>query len=182
MSEKPISPEQQSARRDFLKVSAAAGIGACALAAPIGTAVQLVTAPVFAESADGKEYPIALLDSLTERPQRFAIIDDRVDAWTTIPDQRVGTLFLRRVGDKVEALQALCPHAGCMVQVIRLDGEEVYSCPCHVAFFDLNGARRDVASNASPRDLDTLETRIEDGRVFVKFENFAFGIADKRAT
>ena len=183
MSEKTVEEktnEKESARRDFIKVSAAAGIGVCALGAPLCAAVQLVTAPIFAESAAGKFYPIATLDSLTERPQRFAIIDDKKDAWTTLPDQRIGTLYVRKVGNEVQALQALCPHAGCMVQVIRDSaGEEIFSCPCHVAFFDLSGARQG-ANNASPRDLDMLEYKIEDGRVFVKFENFAFGIADKR--
>ena len=185
MSEQNIEEktnEKESARRDFMKVSAAAGIGVCALGAPLCAAVQLVTAPIFAENAAGKFYPIATLDSLTERPQRFAIIDDKKDAWTTLPDQRIGTLYVRKVGNDVQAFQADCPHAGCVIQVVKnKEGEYVFSCPCHVAFFDLNGVRQG-RSNASPRDMDKLETRIEDERVYVKFEKFAFGIADQRAT
>ena len=178
------SSEQESARRDFIKVSVAAGVGACALGAPICAAVQLVTTPIFAESGDGKFYPIAALDSLTERPQKFAVIDDKVDAWTTLPDQKIGTLYVRKVGNEVQALHALCPHAGCMVQVLSKNPktgaeEEIFSCPCHTAYFNLDGTR--IGDNASPRNLDTLETKIEDGRVFVKFENFTFGIADKKA-
>jgi len=181
---KKISPEQNEARRDFMKVSAAAGIGACALGAPLCAAVQLVTTPIFAESASGKFYPITALDSLTERPQKFAIVDDKTDAWMTLPDQKIGTLYVRKVGDKVEALHALCPHAGCMVQVINKNpstgaDELLYSCPCHTAYFTLDGTR--IGENASPRNLDSLEVKIENGRVEVKFENFTFGIAEKRA-
>ena len=173
---------KETFRRDFLKVTAATGIGACAVCAPVCAGFRLVTAPAFAESAVGKFYDIAPLDSLTEQPQRFPIIDDRRDAWMTVPEQRIGTIYLRKVGDEVQALHALCPHAGCMVQIINQSGENVFSCPCHVAFFDLNGVRRDATRNASPRDMDTLEVRVEDGRVFVRFENFAFGVADKRTT
>ena len=170
-------------RRDLMKTTVAAGIGACALGAPICAAIQLVTSPVFVEGGAGKFYPITTFDSLTERPQRFAIIDDKTDAWTTLPNQKIGTLYLRRVGNEAQALHALCPHAGCMVQVIGENPEtgekaDMYSCPCHTAYFDLDGMR--TGSNASPRDLDTLECKIEDGRVYVKFENFTFGIADKR--
>ena len=180
---KTASPEQDTARRDFLKVSVAAGIGACAVGAPICAAVRLVTAPVFAEGTGGKFYPITTLASLTEKPQKFTIVDDKKDAWMVIPQQKIGSLFLRKVGDTVQAFHSLCPHAGCMIQVdIKKNpktgaDEELFYCPCHAAFFDLDGNRLDTVS---PRNMDSLEIKIEDGRVLVKFENFTFGIADKK--
>ena len=182
---KPLSPEQEAARRDFLKVSVAAGVGACAIGAPVCAAVRLIMAPAFAESAAGKFYPLANLDSLTERPQKFAIVDDKKDAWTTLPQQKIGTLFLRKIGDTVQAFHSLCPHAGCMIQVgIKKNpktgtDEELFSCPCHSAHFDLDGNRLD---GVAPRNLDALEVKVEEGRVFVKFENFTFGIADKKSS
>ena len=182
--QKSSAPEHESARRDFLKVSVAAGVGACAIGAPVCAAIRLVTAPVFAEASAGKFYPLATLASLTERPQKFALIDDKKDAWTTLPQQKIGTLFLRKIGDIVQAFHSLCPHAGCMLQVgVKKNpktetDEELFFCPCHAAFFDLGGSRLDTVA---PRDMDSLEVKIENGRVFVKFENFTFGIADKKA-
>jgi nitrite reductase/ring-hydroxylating ferredoxin subunit len=179
-----VSPEHEPARRDFLKVSVAAGVGACAVGAPICAAVRLVTAPVFAESTGGKSYPLATLDSLTERPEKFSIVDDKKDAWTTIPQQKIGTLFLRKVGDTVQAFHSLCPHAGCMLQVgVKTNPktkaeEELFYCPCHAAYFDLSGKRLDAVA---PRDMDSLDVEVKEGRVFVKFENFTFGIAEKKA-
>ena len=182
---KGASCEQDPARRDFLKVSVAAGIGVCATGAPVCAAVRLVTAPLFAESGGGKFYPITTLASLSEKPQKFTIVDDKVDAWMTLPQQKIGTLFLRKVGDSVLALHSLCPHAGCMIQSGNKTNpqtgadEELFYCPCHAAFFDLNGKRLDTVA---PRDMDSLEVEIkEDGRVSVKFENFTFGIADKKS-
>lgn len=177
-------PAEEEARRDFLKVSVAAGIGACAIGVPVCAAVRLVTAPVFAAETGKKLYPLTFLDSLTERPKKFSIVDDKQDAWTTLPQQRIGSLFLRRVGDTVQAFHSLCPHAGCMIQVgLKTNPktgveEDLFYCPCHLAYFDLDGGR---LNTASPRDMDTLEVEIKDGRVFVKFENFTFGIADKKA-
>ena len=177
--------ENKMDRRDLIKTSVAVGIGACAIGAPVCAAVQLITAPIFAESAVGKFYPLPVpLDSLTETPQRFAITDDKQDAWTTLINQTIGTLYVSKINGEIYALHSLCPHAGCMVQVIGEhpvtgDKENIFSCPCHTAYFTMEGTR--IGSNASPRDLDRLETKIEDGRVYVKFENFTFGIADKRA-
>ena len=184
-SAKPaLSPERDTARRDFLKVSVAAGIGACAIGAPVCSAVRLLTAPAFAESADGKSYLLATLDSLNEQPlQKIAVIDDKRDAWTTIPQQKIGSVFLRKTGDTVRAFNALCPHAGCTLQVgdaphPQTGTEEKYfHCPCHGALFSLNGKR---LNTVSPRDMDELEVEIQEGQVFVKFEKFTFGIAEKR--
>ena len=177
----PTNPD--SPRRDFLKVSVAAGIGACAVGAPVCAAVRLVTAPVFANGMGGKFYPITTLASLTEKPQKFTIVDDKTDAWMTLPQQKIGTLFLRKMGNAVQALHSLCPHAGCMIQAGNKPNpktgttEELFYCPCHAAFFDLDGKRLDTVA---PRDMDSLEVKVEGERVFVKFENFTFGLADKK--
>jgi nitrite reductase/ring-hydroxylating ferredoxin subunit len=182
---KSTLPEQETARRDFLKVSVATGVGVCAIGAPVCAAVRLVTAPVFAEGTSGKFYPLTTLDLLTERPQKFSIVDDKKDAWTTLPQQRIGSLFLRKVGDTVQAFHSLCPHAGCMIQVglkrnPKTEAEEnLFYCPCHAAHFDLDGGRLDTVA---PRDMDSLEVKVEAGHVFVKFENFTFGITEKRTT
>ena len=177
------TPEQEAARREFLKVSVAAGVGTCAIGAPFCAALRLVTAPAFTKSVSGKFYPFAAFDSLTERPQKFAIVDEKNDAWATLPKQKIGSLFLRRVGETVQAFHSLCPHAGCLIQVgVQKNPkteteEELFYCPCHAAHFDLNGERLD---SVAPRNMDSLEVKIEGGKVFVKFENFTFGIAEKK--
>ena len=180
---KTVPPVQDAVRRDLLKVSVAAGVGACAIGTPICAAVQLLLAPVFAEGADGKYYPLAALDSLTERPQKFTIVDDKKDAWTTLPRQKIGSIFLRKAGNTVQAFHSLCPHMGCVIDVnVKMNPrtgieESFFYCPCHTAFFGLDGKRLDTVA---PRDMDSLEYRIENGWVCVKWENFVFGIADKR--
>jgi Rieske Fe-S protein len=51
-----------------------------------------------------------------------------------------------------------------------------FVCPCHDSSFDERGY---VLSGPSPRALDTLDTRIEEGFVVVEFRRFRQGIADK---
>ena len=170
-------------RRDALKVAVAAGIGVCALGTPICAGIRMVLAPINQEARDGKFYPLAKLDSLTEQPQKFFVIDEKRDAWMNTPDQKLGSLYLRKSGDQVSAFHSLCPHAGCMVQAgVKKNpqtgnDEEMFYCPCHAAHFDLDGKRLDTVA---PRDLDSLEVKIEDETVYVKFQNFTFGITEKR--
>ena len=44
--------------------------------------------------------------------------------------------------------------------------------------FDLTGKRLD-ATSPSPRDLDTLEAKVEGDDVLVKFENYRVGTSEK---
>ncbi|MDR3183420.1 MAG: Rieske (2Fe-2S) protein [Planctomycetaceae bacterium] len=177
-----LQKQDTGKRRDFLKIAVGSGIGVCAVGAPICAAARLVTAPVFAESAAGKFYTVAALDTLSETPQKFFITDDKEDAWMKMPNQKIGSLFLRKSGDEVQAFHSLCPHAGCMIQSgvkknPKTGSEEpLFYCPCHAAHFGLDGKRLD---GVSPRDMDTLETKVENGKVLVKFQNFAFGTAKK---
>ncbi len=172
-------------RRAFMKLGVAGGIGLCAVGAPICAGARAAISPVFQVSESGKFYPLIAEAELTEKPLKMPIIDAKKDAWTVIPDQKIGSVFLRKSKDgKIIAIHSLCPHAGCAVQAGPIknpktnEEEELFYCPCHAAHFDLDGVRLD---GVSPRDLDTLETKIENGTVFVKFENFAFGTPEKRA-
>lgn len=170
-------------RRTFLKTSVAVGLAACAAGPALCAGVRAVLAPAFQAPKAGRFHALATVDSLTFEPQRFDIIDDRQDAWMKLTDQKIGTVFLRRDGDRILALHSLCPHAGCMIQVARRTNPEtgadatIFQCPCHAARFDLDGNRLD---DVAPRNLDALEHKVENGVVYVRFENYVFGIAEKR--
>src|SRR5258708_2624601 len=51
-----------------------------------------------------------------------------------------------------------------------------FYCPCHDSSFDASGTK---ASGPSPRPLDVLDTRVEDGFVLVRFQRFRQGIPEK---
>ena len=102
---------------------------------------------------------------------------DQVDAWTTYRNTPVGAVYLRRTEDGVQALNVVCPHAGCFVNVA--EGGGGFSCPCHDSAFALDGEVSDPDS-PSPRAMDELEVEIRnEDEVWVRFQNFLPGREEK---
>jgi Rieske Fe-S protein len=114
-------------------------------------------------------------------PLRVALRDDVTNKWTFAPNEPIGEVLLRRTSAEadVTALTTVCPHAGCAVSLGKDDdGTPVYKCPCHKSRFAIDGAM--IQPTPSPRDMDELETRVENGMVYVKYENFYTGRSDKK--
>lgn len=82
------------------------------------------------------------------------------------------SVYLRRRGDLIDAVSAICTHTGCLVQRIS----NGFGCPCHRSDFDEEGV---PLSGPAPRPLDRLETRIEGDRLKLRFVKFRPG-RDKR--
>jgi cytochrome b6-f complex iron-sulfur subunit/menaquinol-cytochrome c reductase iron-sulfur subunit len=147
----------------------------CALAAP---ALVFVAVPLGSkEGAGGRWIKTVKLDALHEgEPKKVAIVADQRDAWTLTKGVELGAAWLVRRGDKVQALSATCPHLGCSVSA---DAAGAYFCPCHDSSFGPDGQRE---TGPSPRGLDALDTKIEDGFVVVDFRSFRTGTPDKVET
>jgi menaquinol-cytochrome c reductase iron-sulfur subunit len=153
---------------------------ACAVPAVVGLLAFLN--PLRQKSQAGEFMRLATLDSLPDdgTPRKAVVFMDQVDAWNRVPNQPVGSVYLRKVGkNEILALQVLCPHAGCLVS---FDAEKKsYNCPCHGANFDMEGKRLE-ASSQSPRDLDVLEAEVRNGtEVWVRFQKFLLGKTEKVA-
>ena len=179
----PEPTAAQDPRRSFLRKTLALALGSLAYAVPgLAGIVAFLNPlrPLRQKSQAGQPVRVASLDMLPEdgTPQEVSVVADRTDAWNRFPNEPIGAVFLRRTGkDQVEAINVVCPHAGCSVQY--QEGAGKLFCPCHAASFDLAGKRLDETSH-SPRDLDTLEAEIRNGtEVWVRFQNFRTGIAEK---
>jgi len=165
-------------RRNVLAVVAVGGgaLACAALALPSATFVAL---PARGGGGGGRWIKTVRFDSLTEgRLVRVELVSDRRDAWTLEKQVALGAAWLRREGDRVRAWSVVCPHLGC---AIEQQGEQAgsprgFSCPCHDSAFDEQGRR---LTGPSPRDLDALDTRIEDGFVHVEFRRFRQGTPEK---
>jgi menaquinol-cytochrome c reductase iron-sulfur subunit len=179
-----------SRRRGFLTKMTALIAGSVALLTPAAVGIVAFLNPLRQKTRAGGYIRVANMDALPEdgSPQKFPVIADRTDAWNFFPNVPVGAVYLRRAGkDRVEALQVVCPHAGCSIMVEKkvpgtIIKEKVpgtfFFCPCHAASFDLAGKRLD-ADSPSPRDMDSLETEIRNNEVWVKFQNYRTGAANK---
>jgi Rieske Fe-S protein len=63
-----------------------------------------------------------------------------------------------------QVLSAICPHEGC--EVLWEEKRNQFSCPCHESYFAADGSR---ISGPSPRGLDPLPMRVEDGKLQVQY-------------
>ena len=180
---KPPPSRDDQPRTSRRSLAIATVLGACAVAAAAaGPAIALVMAPLQDKKGGGRWLRTVKLDQLKDgAPRRVAIIDDRKDAWTVEKNVELGSVWLVRNGDEVSAFSAVCPHLGCSVNAVSGDdGTSVgFACPCHTSSFDPSGKR---TSGPSPRDLDVLETKIEDGHVAVDFRRFRIGVEQKVET
>jgi menaquinol-cytochrome c reductase iron-sulfur subunit len=127
-------------------------------------------------SDDYGYYRVTTFDSLSEIPQAYKIIADRKDAWNSFPKDAIGAVFLSRAANgEVRAFNVTCPHAGCAVDYKA--AKNAYHCPCHNSSFAPNGERDPKSPSA--RDLDSLLVKIDDGDVWVKYQDFKCGAKEK---
>jgi menaquinol-cytochrome c reductase iron-sulfur subunit len=136
--------------------------------------------PLRRKAAAGEMIFVTSIDSLPKdgTPRKFPILAGRIDAWNKFPNAPIGAIYLRRASEKeVQALNVVCPHAGCFVD-FRASQKDYY-CPCHNSSFAISGQIADPKS-PSPRGLDTLEVELRNGtEVWVNFQNFQTGHAEK---
>jgi menaquinol-cytochrome c reductase iron-sulfur subunit len=154
------------------------GVGSCALgAAIVGPAVVFVAGPASGGSggADAKArwVKVARLSQLPEgTPVKLSVVADQRDAFSVAKNVDLGAIWVRKTAGKIQALSCVCPHLGCAVHA---EGEG-YLCPCHTSRFDGNGKKE---SGPSPRDLDSLETKIDGDDLLVDFRKFRVGAAER---
>lgn len=177
----PASPP----RRSFLTAFAAIVSGTVVGLTPVAAGVAFLLDPLLRRretmrGADPEGYlPVAKLAELPEdgTPLRFSLIADKLDAWNLFRKQTVGTVYLRKVADQVLVFNDTCPHLGCKVDYKSAD--QSFFCPCHASSFSLDGKKQ---NEIPPRNLDDLQHRVDDaGQIWVKYENFQRGVAEKKA-
>jgi len=155
-------------------------IGGVAVLAPVAAGLMVLIDPLRRKSGAGGAIKVTTLEALPDDglPRRFPVIASKTDAWNKFKESPIGAVYLRRTGDgKVEALNVVCPHAGCFVDFTADDKR--FHCPCHKSSFEMDGTIADPKS-PSPRALDSLTVKVDaDGAVWVAFQNFQAGRRDK---
>src|SRR5688572_18969575 len=167
-------------RRGFIKRLLTGLTGAVLGIIPTVAGLTVLLDPLRRKSTAGGPVKVASLDALPADgvPRQFPVFADRVDAWNKFSNVRIGAVYLRRtVEGKVEALNVVCPHAGCYVDFISEKGK--FLCPCHDSLFAVDGKIADKSSPAA-RPLDSLEVELRNEQeIWVKFQNFEAGKAEK---
>jgi Rieske Fe-S protein len=162
----------------LLVAALAAIFGGVSGAFPVFAGLPVFLSPIWKqkEGGSGSKFPllrVGTIDSIPAdgTPIAVPVMADKVDAWTREANQPIGSVFLRRKGDRVECFNAICPHAGCMVAFSA--ERNLFQCPCHTSSFETDGGR--ILPSPSPRDMDKLEVddeKLKTGEVWVAFANF----------
>lgn len=181
-----LPTDSPAPRRSFLTTVATMGLGAVITLTPLLSALAFFLDPILRRKpkfrgGDAEGYlPVTKLSDLPDdgTPLRFVLKADKIDAWNKFTDQSVGTVYLRKMpGNQIIAFNDTCPHLGCKVDF--QESNKTFLCPCHASSFDLDGKR---LNEIPPRPLDTLEWKTDaDGKVWVKYQDFQCGVAQKGA-
>ena len=164
-------------RRNFLKICSVvlSSLIGVAYAVPL---IRVFISPALRHTVSGSTGLIELgsiSSCQVNVPMNIKIVDTKIDAWTKFPPMEIGAVWIIMNEDKeFTAFTSICPHLGCGINWDEDSGE--FICPCHDSFFDIKGR---VLSGPSPRGMDTLETEIKDGKIFVKYQKMRLGISDK---
>jgi menaquinol-cytochrome c reductase iron-sulfur subunit len=85
-----------------------------------------------------------------------------------------GSVWVIRNSDAITVFSAVCPHLGCSINA----SANGFICPCHQSLWNGAGVK---TGGPTPRDMDVLEHRIENGALLVKYQSFKQGVAEKEA-
>jgi Rieske Fe-S protein len=157
----PSSPHMS--RREFVSiVTAAAGtvmgalIGIPAIGYLIAPALQKVSADAWIPAGPIANYPVGV-------PTLFNFNRTKVNGWEKTVNS-YGVIIIQHEDASILALSNKCTHLSCRVN--WKPEAAAYICPCHDAYFDINGQ---IIKGPQPRALDTYETKIEENNLLIHF-------------
>jgi menaquinol-cytochrome c reductase iron-sulfur subunit len=128
---------------------------------------------VFRQSKTNWLVVAAVKDLPVGSPVNLRAVDVQVDAY--LRESVIRHLWVIKHSDsQVTVFSPICPHLGCHYNWNQASGH--FECPCHGSVYAPDGT---VLGGPAPRRLDTLATRIEDGKLSVEWQMFQSGIRQK---
>jgi len=92
--------------------------------------------------------------------------------WAQINNQQ--SVWVVKKGDTISVYSAVCPHLGCSINI----SENGFACPCHHSTWSGDGAK---TGGPTLRGMDTLDHKVENGVLKVKYQYFKQGLAGKES-
>lgn len=149
----------ERSRRSFLKILPL-GVLAGVFASIGGAAFRFLRPRISA--ATDSWLDVATVSELTgPLPLPRKVVAEHFAGWAiTMQEHNVFVLPAR----SNQVLSAICPHEGCEVNWEQETNR--FACPCHESFFAADGSR---ISGPTPRGLDPLPMRVQDGKLQVQY-------------
>lgn len=148
-------------RRQFM--SAAVAAMSSLIGAAVGLpAIAYIISPALKKEAEDWVRLGAISKVELGSPTLFKTTIERQTGWIT-DQEEVSAYVLSEDGQNYAAMSNICTHLGCRVRWIA--EQEKFFCPCHNGVFGKDGS---VISGPPPRPLDRLETKVENGVLFIR--------------
>lgn len=157
----PRSP--QMSRKEFV------GIVTAAVGSVMGVLVGLPTisylvAPALSKNETDAWIPAGPVESYPVGvPTLFNFNRTKVNGWEKTVNS-YGVYILHNQDNSFLALSNKCTHLSCRVNWKA--EETAYLCPCHDAYFSIDGG---IISGPQPRPLDEYETKVEENILYIHF-------------
>lgn len=172
----PPSSSQPSSkeRRSFLGVLLALGSAfvTSLLSVPLA---RFALFPVLRRTTELKPSSVGAVSdfaSLTEPIMRTIQIE-QVDGWRKAVSEKVVYVTKDSQG-QLCVLSSICPHLGCTVPWNK--NQKRFLCPCHLGSYAADGTR---IGGPALRGLDSMQTSVQDGQLWVRFQYFRQLVSDK---
>jgi Rieske Fe-S protein len=157
-------------RRSFLGVIS--GLIVAGISAALGVTIgRYSISPAFSTSNEQDWTDLGSLNEFAEgKLVKKNVIVSQDAGWGKFQTQR--SVWIVRKGESAKVFSGVCPHLGCSVN----SREDKFICACHGSEWDVEGAR---LAGPTPRGLDTLEVRVEENKLKVKYQDFKQGLTSK---
>ena len=165
-----------TSRRRFLRW--VTGLGALGSALLAGfPAFRAFLSPLFSRVPPGTWVKLGEADLFdVDVPTKVDFSETTNDAWIETRELRSVWVYTTD-GEHFTVYSGRCTHLGCSFAYDK--DRKDFRCPCHRGVFDpKTGA---VLDGPPPRPLDQLETKIVKGDLYVSYQDFRVGTAEKVA-
>lgn len=130
--------------------------------------IRFALHPVLGKTAENAWAELGAADEFADvaMPVKRIVKIEQLDGWRRIVSEK-SVYVVKGKDGQLRVLSSVCPHLGCAVT--WTEAKNQFVCPCHVGIFAADGA---LVSGPPPRALDTLEHRVENGRLQVRYQYF----------
>ncbi len=170
----PAGDQKEMARRRFLRlmIGALSGLVTLALAVPL---IGTIIGPSF-RTKKVNWVKVGDVNSLAlEQPVNLKFSYKTEDAYfrETVTHS---VWVIKHSPSEMVVFSPICPHLGCHYD--WHPEQKNFICPCHGSVFSIDGK---VLGGPAPRPLDTFSGKIEDGILYVQWQEFRVGVSEKIA-
>ena len=130
--------------------------------------IRFALHPVLGKSVETSWSDLSAVDEFADvtNPVKRIVKIEQIDGWRRIISEK-SVYVIKGKDGQLRILSSVCPHLGCAIT--WTEAKQQFVCPCHLGKFAADGA---LVSGPPPRSMDTLEHRVENGRLQVRYQYF----------